>query len=118
MSGLFDGTPLERPVTCTECAQTLDRCACPRGVDGAVVRPQDQRLRIRREKRRKGKLVTVVQGFDPVASDLNAILRRLKASCGAGGTVDAGVLEIQGDHGPRLAELLNQMGYPVTLQAG
>ena len=97
MSGLFDGTPLERPVTCLACEKPLDQCACPRGASGEVVLPKDQPARVGREKRRKGKTVTVITGLDPVASNLRAILGQLKLACAAGGTISQDRIEIQGD---------------------
>ena len=115
MSGLFDGTPLERPVTCRACEKPLDQCACPRGSNGEVLPPEDQPIRIRMEKRRKGKIVTVVHGFDLVASDVSAILSELKTACAAGGTVTQDGLEIQGDHTERVAAFLRASGYPVKI---
>jgi hypothetical protein len=55
MSDLFDGTPLERPVTCGACGKPLDQCACSRGATGAGMLPKDQPARIGLEKRCKGK---------------------------------------------------------------
>ncbi len=112
MPGLFDGTPLERPVTCEVCGLALDACACPRDADGQVRRPQDQPVRVAREKRRKGKAVTIIRGLDPVASDLPALLARLKTTCAAGGTISDGAIELQGDHRPRVVTLLQELGYP------
>lgn len=113
--GLFDGTPLERPVTCAVCAKPIDDCTCPRGADGAVCRPKDQRLVVRREKRRKGKTVTLVSGFDAAASDLPAIAQQLRGLCAAGGSVDGDAVEVQGDHVERVAGHLRGLGYPVRL---
>lgn len=118
MSGFFAGTPLERPVSCHVCEKPLDQCTCPRSADGDVRLPKDQPVRIRREKRRKGKIVTVVDGLDPSASDLGAILRQLKSACAAGGTVTGGVLEIQGDHTKRVVAILEGLGYPAKRSGG
>lgn len=115
---MFAGTPLERPVTCEQCGAVLDACQCPRDSTGCVRPPASQPLIIRREKRRRGKLVTSVQGLDPVASDATALLRRLKSTCGAGGTIEDGVIEIQGDHRTRIGELLAEAGYPVRVIDG
>ena len=115
MSGLFAGTPLERPVTCHVCEKPLDRCACPRGTDGQVLLPKDQPVRVGLEKRRKGKTVTVVTGLDPSASDLRAILSQLKSACAAGGTVNQDGIEIQGDHSERVAAILEGLGYPASV---
>lgn len=118
MSGLFDGTPLERPVSCGLCEQPLARCACPRNASGAVLLPKDQPARVGREKRRKGKTVTVITGLDPVASNLDAILSQLKTACAAGGTINEGRIEVQGDHRDRALSLLQNLGYPAKLSGG
>ena len=118
MPGLFDGTSLERPVTCEICERPLTQCACPRNESGAVLLPKDQSARVNREKRRKGKTVTVITGLDPVASDLGAILAQLKSACAAGGTINAGRIEIQGDHRERALSILQKLGYPAKMSGG
>lgn len=118
MSGFFAGTPLERLVTCALCEKPLDQCVCPRNGDGKVRLPKDQPLRIRREKRRKGKNVTIVEGLDPSATDLSAILRQLKSACAAGGTVSGGLLEIQGEHTKQVMAILTELGYPTKRSGG
>jgi len=118
MSGLFDGTPLERPVTCGVCNRSLARCECPRSESGAVLLPADQPARVGREKRRKGKTVTVITGLDPVASNLDAILSQLKTACAAGGTISKGRIEVQGDHRDRVVSILQGLGYPAKQSGG
>ena len=118
MPGLFDGTPLERPVTCEACEQPLSECACPRNESGAVLLPKDQPARVSREERRKGKMVTVIRGLNPVASNLDAILAQLKSACAAGGTINEGRIEIQGDHRERALSILRDLGYPAKLSGG
>lgn len=110
MSGLFAGTPLERPVTCERCEKPLDVCECPRDASGRVVIPSDQRVRIRTERRRN-KLVTIVEGLDPDASDLKAIVKTLRAKCGAGGTVTRDAIEVQGEQREVVAGVLASLGY-------
>lgn len=118
MPGLFDGTPLERPVTCEVCEQPLAQCACPRSESGAVLLPKDQPARVGREKRRKGKTVTVITGLNPVATNLHAILAQLKSACAAGGTINEVRVEIQGDHRERALAILRDLGYPAKLSGG
>jgi len=118
MAGLFDGTPLERDVTCERCGKALKACRCPRGGDGKVLLPRHQQARVRREGRGGGKTVTVVSGLDPRASDLAGMLKQFKASLGTGGTVREGAIELQGDHREKLVELLREMGYPAKLSGG
>ncbi|NUQ10599.1 MAG: translation initiation factor [Phycisphaerae bacterium] len=118
MAGLFDGTPLERPVTCEVCELPRDRCGCPRNAAGVVVLSKDQPARVGREKRAKGKTVTMVSGLDPVASDLAELLRRLKTACAAGGTIAQGRIELQGDHREMVLTMLRELGYPAKPTGG
>ncbi len=118
MPGLFDGTPLERPVTCETCDKPLDQCICPRDAAGEVRLPKDQPVRVGREKRHKGKAVTVITGLDPVAANLDMILAKLKSACAAGGTVKEGKVEIQGDHRERVLSIMRDLGYSAKMTGG
>jgi translation initiation factor 1 len=111
---------LEQPVTCERCGQTHAACKCPRGRDGKVLDPKDQALRVRREKR-GGKMMTVVSGLSPRSertNDLPAMLKQLKATLGAGGTVLDDGFEIQGDHRDKLVEHFKRLGYPAKPAGG
>ena len=115
--GLFDGTALERPVTCPRCGQPLADCTCPRDAGGSLKPPGDQPARVLREKRR-GKWTTVVAGLDPAASDLPAMLKTLQTKLGVGGTVRDDGFELQGDARDRVVEHLKQLGYPAKPAGG
>jgi len=117
MSGLFHGTPLERPVTCEHCGKPLAECGCPRGADGSLRLPKDQPARVLRERRR-GKWTTVVSGLDPAASDRAGLLKRFKSELGVGGTLRDDGLELQGDHRDRLVAALKALGYPAKPAGG
>ncbi len=109
---MFEGTPWDRPPTCERCGKLASDCACPPDpAPKRVVPPEKQTARLAVEKRKKGKLVTVIRGLSAEANDLPALLVRLKNSCGAGGTLDGDSLEIQGDHLDRLRTLLGGIGY-------
>ena len=115
--GLFDGTPLQRPVTCPRCERAMAHCACPRDAGGEIRLPKDQPARVLRERRR-GKWNTVVGGLDPVASDLPAMLKRFKQTYGVGGTGRADGFELQGDVRDRLVADLKELGYPAKPAGG
>ena len=117
MPGLFDGTPLERPVTCERCGQPRERCACPRNSAGEIMLPGSQPARVRRE-RRGGKVVTLITGLDPVASDLSGLLKQFRTALGAGGTIKDGVIELQGDHREAVLAYLRELGYPAKTAGG
>ena len=101
------------------------------------------RVRVGREVAgRAGKGVSVISGLPLAAADLEALARRLKSLCGAGGRVvyderprtDAragsasskghlqavrnGVIEIQGEHRDRLVAELRKLGYDAKRAGG
>lgn len=117
MAGLFDGTSLERPVTCATCGKPAKECRCPRDATGALCQPKHQEARVRREKR-NGKWVTVVSGLDAQATDLPALAKQLRSKFAAGGSVRDDGVEVQGDHRDAVVALLKSMGYPAKPSGG
>ncbi|MEL7473332.1 MAG: translation initiation factor [Planctomycetota bacterium] len=117
MAGLFDGTPLERPVTCEHCSRPHGSCDCPRGADGRVRLARDQHPRVRRERRR-GKWNTIVAELDPVATDLKDLLKALRTGLGTGGGITDGELVIQGDHRDAVVKKLCELGYKAKASGG
>ncbi len=78
-----------------------------------------QTARIWRDsKRRRGKTVTVIGGLNHDPATLEALLKKLKQQCGAGGALKDGELEIQGDHRERIATALLGMGYKIKRVGG
>ena len=76
--------------------------------------PRKQKLHVNIERKgRGGKQVTLVSGFIGADNDLIALSKRLKTSCGVGGSVKEGVIIIQGDFVQRIKELLQKDGYGV-----
>lgn len=69
-------------------------------------------------KYRRGKAATLVTGYTGDAETLEALGKRLKISCGVGGSVKDGVIIIQGDQRDRLMELLVEYGYNNTKSSG
>lgn len=72
-----------------------------------------QVLAIRMESRRYGKPVTIIEGFDLPDSEIQSVASDLKSSIGAGGTVNDGRIELQGDHQDRVPELLRDRGFEI-----
>ncbi|WP_348611971.1 translation initiation factor [Halobaculum rarum] len=71
----------------------------------------EQTLSVRVERRTYNKPVTVIEGFDPDATDLKELASELKRAVGAGGTVDDAAIEVQGDHEERVRGLLEERGF-------
>lgn len=81
--------------------------------------PQQQTAYLHRESGgRGGKVVSVVKNLILTEDDLKALAKKLKQECGTGGTVKDGVIEIQGEHRQRMAEVLIKMGYKVKIAGG
>ena len=108
---LFEGTEFDIPPRCERCEKLEADCQCPPLADPSPARiaPEKQTAKIRIEKRKQGKQVTVIHGLDEL--DLPEVLVKLKNSCGAGGTVKDQAIEIQGQHAERVRSLLRGLGY-------
>jgi len=79
--------------------------------------PNDGIVRVSRETSgRRGKTVTVVRGVP--ARELDEVASDLKRQCGSGGSAKDGVVEIQGDHRPKVVDRLESRGYRVKLAGG
>lgn len=81
--------------------------------------PQQQTAYLHRESGgRGGKVVSVVKNLILTEDDLKALAKKLKQECGTGGTVKDGLIEIQGEHRQRMAEVLTKLGYKVKIAGG
>jgi len=102
---------------CPDCGKPVPACSCVGKKSGNVA--GDGIVRIRREsKGRGGKTVTVVSGLPLTGEPLMQLAKTLKQSCGTGGTVKDGKVEIQGDHVDRLMAELAKKGYRVKRAGG
>ena len=63
---------------------------------------------------RKGKTVTLVEGFVGTEEDLKELAKNLKTKLSTGGSAKDGEIVIQGDVRQRVAELLRAFGYSQT----
>lgn len=86
----------------------------PQEEDIPDVAPERQRLTVRRDTSgRKGKVVTLVQGFQGGAQALEELGTLLKRHCGTGGSAKDGEILIQGDVRQKAAAFLSGKGYKV-----
>ena len=81
--------------------------------------PQQQKLYVRLDrKNRKGKSVTLIEGFVGTEEDLKSLARELKTKCGVGGSARDGEILIQGDFRERIRNLLEEKDYKVKRSGG
>jgi translation initiation factor 1 len=68
------------------------------------------------KKQRKGKTVTLIQGFVGKTEDIEVLAKLLKTKCGTGGSAKDGEIVIQGDVKIKIKEILEKEGYKVKLR--
>lgn len=79
-----------------------------------ALEPNEQLLYVSIDKKqRKGKKVTLVEGFLGHEDDLKALGKELKKHCGVGGAVKNEVIIIQGDCKEKAYNYLIKEGYKV-----
>lgn len=88
---------------CPNCGLPSEACVCQE------IAKKQQEIIIRTEKRRFGKITTVVQGLDGV--DVKEIAKKLKAKLACGGTVKNNEIELQGEHKAKAKKVLIEEGF-------
>ncbi len=77
--------------------------------------PEDQKLKITIDtKHRKGKTVTLIEGFIGTKADLTSLGKKLKTHCGTGGSSKEEQIIIQGDVRKKVKAYLDKKGYVVS----
>ncbi len=92
---------------CSTCGLPEELCMCEE-----IAREQ-QRIKIFSDKRRYGKVVTIVEGIDESDINMEELARTLKTRCAAGGTFKDGRIELQGEHRKKVQQALEEMGFTV-----
>ena len=89
---------------CPKCGLPLAACVC-----GEIAKTQ-QEITVSIEKRRFGKVNTMISGFDH-GVDIKAIAKKLKMKRACGGTVKNKVIELQGNHKGFIKPILVSEGF-------
>ncbi|MDP6640235.1 MAG: translation initiation factor [Candidatus Poseidoniaceae archaeon] len=95
---------------CNVCVLPEELCICQE------IAKEQQRAVISTARRRYGKVVTIVEGIEDTAIDINKLAKTLKAKCAAGGTVKGRTIELQGDHKKKASDVLKKNGYQVEVR--
>jgi translation initiation factor 1 len=89
---------------CPKCGLPEQACVCEQIVKSS------QRIKVSTDRKRYGKIVTVVTGFE-TGIDMKKIAKALKNELACGGTSKDGVIELQGDHTKKIKDLLIKQGF-------
>ncbi|MBU2503878.1 MAG: stress response translation initiation inhibitor YciH [Nanoarchaeota archaeon] len=89
---------------CPKCGLPNEACVCEQIVKSS------QKIRVTMDKKRYGKVVTIVTGFES-GIDIKQIAKDLKNNLACGGTFREDAVELQGDHKKKIKEALVKMGF-------
>ena len=73
---------------------------------------EEQIIKIRLERRRFGREVTIIEGIGERQFDLKKLASTLKSRLATGGTAKNGRIELQGDHRHKVRKILVELGFP------
>ncbi len=89
---------------CPKCGLPKQACVCEQIVKSS------QKIRITTDRKRYGKIVTIVSGFES-GIDVKSLAKDLKNSLACGGTHKDRSVELQGDHRKKIKEALVKLGF-------
>lgn len=90
---------------CPKCGLPLQACVCKE------IAKTEQKIKIVTEKRRYGKIITLVTGLSNDV-DMKDIARSLKSELACGGTIKNSQIELQGEHRKKVKPILIRLGFP------
>jgi len=89
---------------CPKCGLPEQACVCEQIVKSS------QKIKITTDKKRYGKIVTVVTGLGS-GINIKQITKDLKSGFACGGTYKGDKIELQGDHRKTIKEMLVKLGF-------
>ncbi|MHA1651011.1 MAG: translation initiation factor [Candidatus Helarchaeota archaeon] len=90
---------------CPKCSLPKELCICEE------IQKEEAIIKIKIEKRRYGRKVTIIDGLDP-DTNFQDLLTKFKSACACGGTIKGKRIELQGDHRRKVRKLLIKWGFP------
>ena len=79
----------------------------------------DQRIMIKEEKRKFGKIITVISGINSRDIDIKDVAKKLKSLLACGGAVKDSSIELQGTHAKKAKAELIKLGFnPDSIELG
>ena len=96
---------------CSTCGLPKELCVCE------AIAKETQKVIVTIEKKKFGKISTIVEGIDGKQINVKELTKKLKGKFACGGTYKEGKIELQGDHRQRVREALVLAGFaPETIE--
>lgn len=93
------------PEICSKCGLPKEICVCE------TIAKETQKIKVRIEKRKFGKSITVIDGINNKEINLKDLAKKLKSKFACGGTVKNNTIELQGDQFSRVKKVLVEFGF-------
>ena len=90
---------------CPQCGLPKELCVCEN------IAKESQKIIVTTEKKKFGKLNTIIKGMDEKEINLKELAKKLKSEFACGGTSKEGRIELQGDHKEKVKEKLVKIGF-------
>ena len=90
---------------CPKCGLPQELCVCE------SIAKESQKIEVTTEKKKFGKVYTVITGIDEKEIDMKTLLKKLKNKFACGGTAKDGRIELQGNHKSKVRENLIESGF-------
>ena len=90
---------------CPQCGLPKELCVCE------TIAKESQKVIVTTEKKKFGKINTLIKGIDEKEINLKDVAKKLKTKFACGGTVKEGRIELQGNHKQNVKKMLVQMGF-------
>ncbi len=91
---------------CSICSLPKDICRCQE------LAKSEQRIKVHIEKRKWGRIVTLVSGIDSREISLSELVTKLKNQLACGGSAKDGIILLMGDHRHNIRRVFEKLGFP------
>jgi len=91
---------------CPKCGLPKELCVCE------TIAKESQKITVTTEKKKFGKIYTIIKGIDSKEIDIKDLTKKLKTKFACGGTVKEGIIELQGNHKDKITAFLVEIGFP------
>ena len=96
---------------CMKCGLPKELCVCE------TIAKETQNIIVTTERKRFGKIHTIITGIDENEINMKDLAKKLKAKLACGGTAKDGMIDLQGNHKIKIKQILVQLGFsPETIK--